>query len=84
MARTIKRIAHDLSPLSSAVNELGAIISELMDAIQNHIVFDDPKMKIYFDECRQASQKLALSANLINDYINEIHEEADREGIDKD
>jgi len=84
MARNIKRIAHDLLPLSEAVTELGSIISTLLDALQNHISFDDPKAKKYFDECNKASEKLALSAQLIKKYINTVNEEADNEGITKD
>lgn len=84
MARTIKKIAHDLSPLSDAVTELSSIISQLLNAVKSHTQFDDPKAKDYFDECTIASEKLAISAKLIRDYVHEVDNEADKEGISKD
>lgn len=84
MARNIKRIAHDLLPLSGAVIELGAIISEILDNIETHAVFDDQEIKKYFDECRNASKKLTTTATLIKKYIDAVNKEADRDGITKD
>lgn len=83
MARTIKRIAHDLLPLSGAVTELGSIISVQLDAMENYAAFD-PAVEKYFNECRTASEKLATSAKLIKKYLEEVNNEADREGISKD
>lgn len=84
MTRNIKRIAHDLMPLSDAVTELSSIISQLLNAVKPHAKFDDIKASKYFDECTKASQKLAISAKLIRDYVEEVNEEADKEGILKD
>ena len=83
MSRNIKRIAHDLLPLSGAISELSVIISQLLNAIETHTSFDDDKAKKYFEECLNASEKMALSAKLVRDYILEINEEADKEGINK-
>lgn len=84
MPRNIKRIAHDLIPLSDVVTELSSIISQLLSAVRPHTQFDDPKASKYFDECTKASKKLADSAKLIREYIQKVNEEADREGITKD
>lgn len=84
MARNTKRIAHDLTPLCDAVTELSAIISQLLEAVKPHAKFDDAKASKYFDECTKASQKMAVSAKLIREYIQDINDEADREGIIKD
>ena len=84
MARNIKRIAHDLLPLSDAVTELSSIISQLLEAIQPHTSFDDPSASKYFEECTKASEKLALSSQLIRKCVQEINDEADNEGISKD
>ncbi|NNM59443.1 MAG: hypothetical protein HKM04_06460 [Legionellales bacterium] len=84
MARNIKRIAHDLIPLSDAVTELSTIISQLLDAIKPHAQFDDQNIIKYFDECVKASQKMALSSQLIKQYVHEVDKEADRERILKD
>jgi hypothetical protein len=84
MARNIKKIAHDLLPLSDAISELSAIISQLLNAIEAYASFDDDKAKKYFEECSNASEKMALSAKLVRDYVLEVNEEADKEGINKD
>ncbi len=84
MPRNIKRIAHDLIPLSDAATELSAIISELLNAIKPHVQFSDHKAAEYFQECAKASQNLAISTKLIKNYIQEVDDEADREGIVKD
>lgn len=83
MPRNIKRVAHDLTPLSDAATELSSIISELLNAIAPHIQFDTPKAAECFDECTKASQKLALSIKLIKSYVQEVNTEADREGLIK-
>ncbi|MFN7098667.1 MAG: hypothetical protein ACK4PR_14095 [Gammaproteobacteria bacterium] len=84
MARTIKKVAHDLSPLSEAVTELSAIILQLLTAVKPHVQFDDPSISKYFDECIKASGKLAISAKLIKGYVCEVNDEADKENILKD
>lgn len=83
MSKNIKRIAHDLMPLSDASKELSKIISQLMRSIKSHAKFDDPKACEYFAECIEASEKLAISTTLIKSYIQEVNDEADREGIIK-
>jgi hypothetical protein len=84
MARNTKRIAHDLIPLSDAVSELSSLISEFLSAIKPHARFENPKAPKYFDDFAQATIKLAISARLIRKYIQEVDNEADREGIIKD
>lgn len=84
MTRTIKKVAHDLLPLSDAVTELSTIISQLMHVIKSHATFDDDKVTVYFDQSIKALDKLVLSADLIKTYLHEINEEADRNGISKD
>ena len=84
MARSIKRIAHDLIPLSDAATELSNIITQLLNAIAPHTHFDNLTIDKYFKECLQASAKLATSSRLIKEYVHEVNEEADREGILKD
>jgi hypothetical protein len=84
MARTTKRIAHDLIPLSDAVTELSSIISQLLNAIEPHATFDSQQTQQYFNECSKASEKLAISAKLIKEYVKEVNNEADKEGITKD
>ena len=81
MARNIKKIAHDLLPLSDAVTELSLIISQLLEALRLHATFDSPQTNKYFSECANASQKLAISAKLIRSYVKEVNNEADKEGI---
>ena len=83
MARNIKRIAHDLIPLADATTELSTVISELLSAIEPHIQFDDGKAESYFQECIEASQKLAISATLVRKYISDVNHEADSQGIFK-
>lgn len=84
MARSIKRIAHDLLPLSDAITELSSVISELLTVIKPHAQFNMDKAANYFDNCAHASEKLTTSAKLIRDYIQEVNAEADKEGISKD
>ncbi|MCW5589335.1 MAG: hypothetical protein KIT27_06685 [Legionellales bacterium] len=84
MTRTIKKVAHDLLPLAEVISELSAIISQLLAAIEPQANFNDKASKQYFSECSQASQKLAISAKLIQDYIRELNFEADQEGILKE
>ena len=84
MTKNIKRIAHDLTPLSDAITELSALTLELLNAIKPHTSFDDSKVAGHFDQCELAMQKLAISAKLIRTYVQEVHTEADREGILKD
>lgn len=81
MARTIKKVAHDLAPLSDVVSELSSLISELLESVKPQATFSNDKISEYFDECLSATQKLAISAKLIRHYIDEVNEEADREGI---
>lgn len=83
MPRNIKRIAHDLIPLSDAATELSSIISELLHAVKPHVQFDNHKAAEYFEECTKASQNLAISTKLIKSYIQEVNNEADKEGIVK-
>ena len=84
MARTIKRVSHDLLPLSEGNSELSSLIATLLDGIAKHVSFDDPKSKRFFDECIEASQKMAISAKLIRSYVIELDKEAENEGILKD
>lgn len=84
MARTIKKIAHDLSPLTDACAELSTIILEILGEIKLHAKFDDKKMFERLSECEEASRNLALSSGLIEKYIIDLNKEADREGIPKD
>lgn len=84
MARTIKKVAHDLLPLSDAVTELGKIVSQLLHAIKQHATFDDEMTTHYFDQGIKALDKLAISADLIKTYLCEINDEADREKILKE
>ena len=84
MAKTIKKVAHDLLPLSDAVTELSSIISQLLEAIEPHATFHEETAKKYFSDCRGASQKLTISSKLIREYIQELHVEANQEGIVKD
>lgn len=84
MSRNIKRIAHDLIPLSDAATELSSIITELLAAIKPRANFDNSKTEEYLEECLKASKNLAISTKLIKSYIQEVNDEADREGIVKD
>ena len=84
MVRTIKKVTHDLMPLSDAVTELSALISELLKAVEPHVRFENDKAAKYFDDSVKASGNLAVSAKLIKDYLHEVDGEADREGITKD
>ena len=84
MVRTIKRISHDLIPLSDAVSELSLLVTGLLEAVQDQLVSENSKVKGYLEECTLASQNLALSAQLIKRYIVEVDEEADRNGITED
>lgn len=84
MAKTIKKVAHDLLPLSDAVTELGKIVAQLLHAIKQHATFDDDMTTHYFDQGIKALDKLAISADLIKTYLHELNEEADKDGIDKD
>lgn len=83
MARTIKKIAHDLLPLSDAVTELSAIVAQLLHAIEQHATFDDSSTTHYFTQGIKALDKLTLSADLIKTYLHELNDEADRENIPK-
>lgn len=84
MATNIKKVAHDLLPLSEAVSELSAIISELLNAIEPSTAFETNEAATYFIECVNASKKLAVSAELIRKYVQKINYEADKEGMLKD
>lgn len=84
MARSIKKIAHDLLPLSGAISELSSIVAQLLGAIRPAVEFNDPKVDGFFEESMEALDKLTLSANLIKKYILEVDEEADRDGIKKE
>lgn len=84
MARTIKRVSHDLLPLSLGNSELSDLVSKLLAGIKDHISFDDPRAKVYFDECLQATEKMTVSAYLIQKYVLELEQEANAENISKD
>lgn len=84
MTRNIKKIAHDLSPLSEASAELSSIILQLLDTIKLHAKFDDEKMSTHLTECEEASKNLVISTSLIEKYVSELNKEADKEGILKD
>ena len=84
MVRTVKKVAHDLLPLSDVVTELSTIVSQLLHAVKPHAQFDNVKAGRYFDECAEASDKLAISANLIKKYVHEINEEVDNNNSLKD
>jgi hypothetical protein len=84
MTRNIKKIAHDLLPLSEAITELSLIISQLLNTIKPHAKFDDVQSATYFDNCTEASLKLTTSAELIRTYIQKVNDEADKEGLSKD
>ncbi len=81
MVRTIKRISHDLIPLSDAISELSSIISDLLSAVKPQAQFSSNKAFEYFNECVTASEKLALSARLVGVYLQEVDKEANRGGI---
>ncbi|MCK4608852.1 MAG: hypothetical protein KAT71_05190 [Gammaproteobacteria bacterium] len=84
MVKNIKKIAHDLLPLSNAITELSSIISQLLNAINPHANFDDKNAKKHLEECSEASEKMALSARLIREYVEKLNNEADIAGITKD
>jgi hypothetical protein len=84
MARNIKKIAHDLGPLSEASAELSSIIFQMLDEIKLHAKFDDEKMFNHLTECEEASKNLVISTGLIEKYVSELNKEADKEGIFKD
>lgn len=84
MARSNKQISHDLLPLSRSVSELSVSIAQLLEAIEPYAQFSNNRAAEYFAECNEASQELAYSAQLIQDYVSEVDAEADQEGITKD
>ena len=84
MPRTIKRVSHDLLPLSKGNSELSALISKLLLGIESHISFDDPRAKSYFDKCLEATEKMMISARLIQEYVVSLDKEAEAENIPKD
>ncbi len=84
MVRTIKRVAHDLLPLSQGNSELSLLVNKLLSGIEKHVSFDDPRAKGYFEECLKASEKMAVSARLIREYVVNLDQEAEAENISKD
>lgn len=83
MARTIKRVSHDLFPLSDIGTELTDIILQLLEAISPHANFSNKDIYTYFNECIEAAHNLSKNNKLINQYLKELNNEADQEGIQK-
>ena len=84
MTRNIKRISHDLLPLAEGNSELSELVLALLEGVNEHVSFDDPKAQKFFNECIVASQKMAISAKLIKKYVVELDQEAETLGIVKD
>lgn len=79
MVRDIKRIVHDLTPMSDVVSELSALISKLLSSMKDEVTFVNPEAAEYFFSCLTATEKLAISAGLISRYIDELRRDAGRE-----
>jgi len=84
MARTIKKVVHDLSPITDGCVQLSSIILEILDEIKLNAKFDNKKMFDRLTECEEASKNLELCSGLIQKYVFDLNKEADREGITKD
>lgn len=81
MARNIKRVSHDLGPLSDIGVELTDVISQLLEAVSPHINFNNKKIFNYFEQCIGAAHNLKKNNELIQQYLKELNYEADQEGI---
>lgn len=84
MARTIKKVSHDLVPLSDAITELASETLKLLNSMKVSGNFNNLKELSYFDDCVEASQMITSTSKLIRQYLHELEDEADREGILKD
>jgi hypothetical protein len=58
-------------------------MSQLLNTLVPCVKFDNSEAKRYFSECSNACEKMSLSAKLIRKYIEDVHNEADKEGITK-
>lgn len=79
MIKDTKKIVHDLTPLSGVVSELSSLILELLTLVKDQITFDDDVAAEHFSSCLIATEKLAISTDLIKLYIENLKQETDEQ-----
>ncbi len=84
MPRTIKKISHDLMPLSFATAETASIVWEALKKLETHLQFDKKEVKECYNMCLSACEKMTLSVHMLKDYVVSVDQEAEREGITKE
>lgn len=83
MARSIKKISHDMLPLALATAETSLLVQEALKRLESFIQFNQREAKDCFEFCIEACEKMAISADLMKQYVLEVDNEAESEGITK-
>ncbi len=83
MARTIKRISHDLTPISISAGELSALLIDMLSGIKNSIHFASKEAEQNFINSLEVAENLVISIDLIKKYVEDVDLEAAREEIEK-
>lgn len=84
MPRTIKKISHDLMPLALANADTLLVVQNTLKKLEPYLQFNRPEALDCFNYCIAACQEMAISADLIKQYVLQVDAEADREGIAKE
>lgn len=83
MARTIKQVAHDLTPMLKLMDEIGEQFIVLLPELQKKCGATDSQVKEYFENAVEGMQNMHGCAQLIKHYVKEVEQEAEIEGIPK-
>ncbi len=84
MPRTIKKISHDLMPLSDASAETAALVCETLKKLAAYLEFDKKEVKECYNMCLKACEKMTISIQMVKKYVVDVDKEAEKEGITKD
>lgn len=83
MARSIKQIAHDLTPSIEMINKISETVVECLSEMETDLKIKDTELEDCYHHSLDGIKSLESFAKLMLAYINEVNLEADREGIPK-
>ncbi len=81
--RTIKKISHDLMPLAQANAETALLVQQALKNLEPYLQFNRQEALDCFNYCIAACEEMAVSADLVKKYVEEVDQEAEKASINK-